>query len=257
METGICPECNNPIQPGWAFCDNCGRSLSSTPADPAPQKVKQIQPLHRPLPAANRLRSPGSARTVAQTMPPVQGSVSDAGCSSSQLRRRSSLPTGEAARNAVYTTLPRRSSASNAAHRSGLFPPRTTHRHPSLPQNWPPTLKVDQPPAGFLTGSLVIQKSNISLLMPQGSAEAILGREDPASNIYPEINLEPHGGHEAGVGRQHARLVINGGQLCLVDLNSVNGSYINRKKDHPRSAAAHPGRRRDPPGSHDIDLSRG
>jgi pSer/pThr/pTyr-binding forkhead associated (FHA) protein len=140
METNICPNCKNPIQPDWLFCDQCRQPLHP-PSDITPESI--------PTP---------------QLVP-----YSEAG----------------------------------------------------------------QPPAGFLTGSLIIQNSNISLPIPQGNTEVIIGRSDPATNVYPDIDLDPYGGHEAGVGRQHARLLLEGGQLCLIDLKSTNGTYVNQKKIIP------------------------
>jgi pSer/pThr/pTyr-binding forkhead associated (FHA) protein len=60
--------------------------------------------------------------------------------------------------------------------------------------------------------------------------EIILGREDPVSGIFPDIDLDPHGGHEAGVGRRHARLILRSGQVYLEDLDSVNGTIVNRQR---------------------------
>jgi hypothetical protein len=85
-------------------------------------------------------------------------------------------------------------------------------------------------PAGFVTGRLVIQASNTSLQIPTGKSEVTLGREDPVSSVFPEIDLDPHGGQDAGVGRQHCKLIAQGGQVFVEDLNSVNGSFLNKQK---------------------------
>jgi hypothetical protein len=86
------------------------------------------------------------------------------------------------------------------------------------------------PYTAFITGSLVLEQSNVLLPLPKERIEITIGREDPVSSIFPDIDLEPHGGHDAGVGRQHARLVIIEGRLCLVDLNSTNSTFVNRRK---------------------------
>lgn len=88
-------------------------------------------------------------------------------------------------------------------------------------------------PISFISGSLVLEQSSELLPLPKERSEITLGREDAPSGIFPDIDLEPHGGHEAGVGRKHARLVIIEGRLCLVDLESINGTFINRKKLAP------------------------
>jgi len=77
---------------------------------------------------------------------------------------------------------------------------------------------------------LVIQETQVSLPIPAGKQEIILGREDPVSGVFPDIDLDPYGGHEAGVGRRHARLIIKSGQVYLEDLDSVNGTAVNRQR---------------------------
>jgi hypothetical protein len=84
--------------------------------------------------------------------------------------------------------------------------------------------------AETITGRFVIQDLQVSLPIPPGKQEIVLGREDPVSGVFPDIDLDPHGGHEAGVGRRHARLVIQNGQICLEDLDSVNGTAVNRQR---------------------------
>ncbi len=89
---------------------------------------------------------------------------------------------------------------------------------------------VKPPAVDTITGRFVIQDTQVSLPIPPGKQEIILGREDPVSGVFPDIDLDPHGGHEAGVGRRHARLVIQNDQVCLEDLDSVNGTAVNRQR---------------------------
>jgi pSer/pThr/pTyr-binding forkhead associated (FHA) protein len=91
---------------------------------------------------------------------------------------------------------------------------------------------VPQPaaPLTAIPGSLLVRATNTSLPIPPGKQTIVIGREDPVSGIFPDLDLDPHGGLEAGVGRQHARLVLLDGQVCLEDLNSVNGTALNRQR---------------------------
>jgi pSer/pThr/pTyr-binding forkhead associated (FHA) protein len=59
------------------------------------------------------------------------------------------------------------------------------------------------------------------------SREITIGRTDPASATFPDIDLAPEQGLEMGVSRRHARIVRQGGDLCLEDLGSANGTYLN------------------------------
>jgi pSer/pThr/pTyr-binding forkhead associated (FHA) protein len=96
-----------------------------------------------------------------------------------------------------------------------------------------PAVRPAAPAPNATPGRLVIQSLNISIPIPTGKDIIVIGREDPVSGIFPEIDLDPHGGHEAGVGRRHAQLRLQAGQVLLEDLDSVNGTVINRVKLAP------------------------
>ena len=89
----------------------------------------------------------------------------------------------------------------------------------------PPT-----PPAG---PRLVVVDGGQVLLLPTDKTEMTVGREDPVSNIYPEIDLTPYGGEQGGVSRQHARLIKSGGQWMLSDLNSTNYTRLDGVRLEP------------------------
>jgi pSer/pThr/pTyr-binding forkhead associated (FHA) protein len=95
------------------------------------------------------------------------------------------------------------------------------------------------PPAqAFVTGRIVLQGSGVSLTIPPGKPEVVIGREDPVSNVFPEVDLESHNGLDNGVGRKHAKLVIQGGQTFLEDLQSVNGTSVRGQKLQPGQRVA-------------------
>jgi pSer/pThr/pTyr-binding forkhead associated (FHA) protein len=83
------------------------------------------------------------------------------------------------------------------------------------------------------TPRLVLQATNISLNVPPGKSELIVGREDEVSGHFPEVNLGPHGGEDGGVSRRHARLLSQGGQWLLEDLQAVNFTFVNKQKVVP------------------------
>jgi hypothetical protein len=66
-----------------------------------------------------------------------------------------------------------------------------------------------------------------------GKTQAIIGREDPVSGIFPEVDLTPHGGDAGGVSRRHAKLAFNGYQWTVEDLNSTNNTFVNNQKLNP------------------------
>jgi hypothetical protein len=56
---------------------------------------------------------------------------------------------------------------------------------------------------------------------------AVIGRADPHANVEPDIDLAPFGGQSYGVSRRHAILLPTDDGLCLIDLDSTNGTWVN------------------------------
>ena len=62
-------------------------------------------------------------------------------------------------------------------------------------------------------------------------AEYTLGRIDPASHSFPDIDLTPYAGIEAGVSRRHAKVTRLGeDRFYIMDLSSTNFTHINGEK---------------------------
>jgi len=60
-----------------------------------------------------------------------------------------------------------------------------------------------------------------------------MGRLDPASDVFPEIDLTNDNGLEKGVSRRHARVLKREGTVVVEDLGSINGTFINGKRLAP------------------------
>jgi len=90
-------------------------------------------------------------------------------------------------------------------------------------------------PAGV--ARLIIESDHATIDL-SGKSEALIGREDPISNIYPDVDLTAHGGEEGGVSRMHAKIYSQGGQYLLEDLNSTNFTFVNRQKLEPKTPTA-------------------
>lgn len=89
-------------------------------------------------------------------------------------------------------------------------------------------------PAETAHPKLIVESDN-AVFDLTGKTEVMIGREDPISNIYPDVDLTPHGGEEGGVSRMHAKLLINGGQYLVEDQNSTNFTYVNRQRLQPKT----------------------
>jgi pSer/pThr/pTyr-binding forkhead associated (FHA) protein len=58
----------------------------------------------------------------------------------------------------------------------------------------------------------------------------VLGRSDESSDFIPDIDLVIYGAHEKGISRRHVAIVRFHGQPHLLDLTSVNGTFLNGKR---------------------------
>lgn len=58
----------------------------------------------------------------------------------------------------------------------------------------------------------------------------ILGRSDTATNYEPDIDLSPYGAQQLGISRRHAALVRHQDVIHVIDLGSVNGTFVNGKQ---------------------------
>jgi hypothetical protein len=197
MSVITCPSCNTPAPPGAVFCDHCGYDLRTV----TPTATGQ------PMPPTFMV---SSADTGAVICPVCQhgniaGSAFCENCGA-QLSQKQAAP---------VTPPPAPAS-----------PPRPEPMPEPAPVFRP---AAPQPPAG-ITGRLVIVESQVTLPIPPGKSAIVIGREDPVSGVFPDIDLDPHGGHEAGVGRRHARIVLDSGKVFLEDLDSVNGTALNRQR---------------------------
>ncbi len=80
-----------------------------------------------------------------------------------------------------------------------------------------------------LVARLIVEADNQEFDL-SGKDNVLIGREDAVSNIFPDVDLTPHGGEEGGVSRMHARIFVENGQYMLEDENSTNFTFLNRQK---------------------------
>lgn len=193
-----CPQCGASAIPGEAFCDNCGADLSSLQAGgQAPQQQQQQQP-----PQQQQAPPPQPAP---QQPAPGGGGVTCSSCGSSQ-------PAGQAF-------------CDNCGAQLSGGQQQVQQPQPQVQQPQPQVQPVGRP-------RLVVASTGAEIDL-SGKAEATIGREDPVSGVYPEVDLTPHGGEEGGVSRQHAKLTFQGNQWQVQDLDSTNFTFVNNQKLNP------------------------
>ncbi|MBK9715406.1 MAG: zinc ribbon domain-containing protein [Kouleothrix sp.] len=242
-----CPQCGVDNPANARFCDQCGAALIPVAAAPTP-----------PSPAAPTLSSPTAPIQPSSAAPAVPASSSSVMCPQCGA---SAIP-GEAFCDNCGAPLnaPARPPAAPAPTYSAGVPPQPTYPAPQPASITPPPAPAYTPPAPAYTppapaytppapaytppqpaytppaprvtlapSRLTVASSGATIALP-AAAQAVIGRADPVSNFYPDIDLNPHGALEGGVGRRHARLSVQAGQLMIEDLDSTNGTVVNGQK---------------------------
>ncbi|MBN1178053.1 MAG: zinc ribbon domain-containing protein [Anaerolineae bacterium] len=212
VAAATCPVCGMPVIPGEPFCNSCGAALGPVAASMAPTVAVSS--------AAPTVAVSSAAPTVAvSSMQPPAAPVCPTCGAQLEPGSRFCDMCGAAV-------------AAPAAEAPAPAPPEPAPLAPTqvAPASYPTPIPA---PAPVAHGRLVVQGTNATLPFPVGKTEIIVGREDPVSNVFPEIDLTDHGGDEGGVSRRHARIVIQGVDIFIEDLNSTNYTYVNQQRLMP------------------------
>lgn len=84
--------------------------------------------------------------------------------------------------------------------------------------------------------ALVLASGNGSRLQIPAKDEVVIGREDPISGVFPDLDLTDLGGADGGVSRKHAVIYRTENGCTIEDMGSTNGTYVNKKRIQPNSA---------------------
>lgn len=84
-------------------------------------------------------------------------------------------------------------------------------------------------------GQLVLAAADGNKLELPAKDDVVIGREDPISDVFPDVDLTRFGGMENGVSRKHAVIRRAGSEYTVEDMGSTNGTYLNKKKIQPHA----------------------
>lgn len=117
---------------------------------------------------------------------------------------------------------PEQSSAAAEAPTGELAKPADGAAQPTPAQ--PP-----QPaPAAMVRAKLVIARGGRQgHEFPLEAGNNLIGRWDPETGSFPEVDLEQDD-PEAKISRKHALIRIEGANVTVEDIGSLNGTYVNR-----------------------------
>ncbi len=256
---GKCPSCGFINVPGEAFCENCGTKLAAVepeaapaaPADLTEGEVAGVAAVSTP-PAA-----PAAAPAAGKVCPACGAAASpdDDFCYAcgADLRAPAEAAAAPAVPEAAAPAAPEVAApVAPAVPEVAPAPAAAVIRCPACGAEAKPgaafcdvcganltaPAPAPQPaaPAPVVvpgTGPrLIVAASGAEIPLP-AKAEILVGREDPVSGIFPDVDLSPHGGEEGGVSRRHLKIIVQGGQYSVEDLNSTNYTLVNKKRLDP------------------------
>lgn len=68
----------------------------------------------------------------------------------------------------------------------------------------------------------------------QPDEEMLIGRGDPSLGLEPQIRLDEPSALTEGVSRLHAKVICEGNEYYVLDLDSTNSTYLNKRKLIPQ-----------------------
>jgi pSer/pThr/pTyr-binding forkhead associated (FHA) protein/membrane protease subunit (stomatin/prohibitin family) len=222
-----CPTCGSLNSPGEVYCQNCGMELVSSPQPTLPEPLPSTP---EPQPT-----TPIVCPTCNYTNPPGESYCQNCGLLLKE-------PEGLSAPTLAEKTDPLQSQPATPEPETespiSAPQPQTSNPQPAAPGTKPLTPISETPvtsprPPAILIGHLEVAETKASLPLPSDKTEFLIGRADPAGGIFPDIDLSQHGGETGGVSRQHARLTVNGAQILIEDLQSMNSTFINKQRLPP------------------------
>jgi hypothetical protein len=207
--------------PVAAALDEQARLAETMPAEENPfaflETPYTATPVEPAIPAVPPMASPAAgAEPPPAAVPAAKGPVAAA-------VRPGSLPAAESIRP----------SASPAVAPSPTAPAAVAHVQTALsaPPGPPPPLDADRLPSGACPKLVVLRGLKINVEFPLYEGHNFIGRADEKPVDVDLEDQEPP--ERIWSSRQHAVITYEDDKLIIEDLNSSNGTFVNRNRVHP------------------------
>ena len=96
-----------------------------------------------------------------------------------------------------------------------------------------PALDTDRPNTDDVPDTVIFEFPDGKTLEVKTNQEIIIGRKSREEDPDVTIDLETYDGHKMGVSRHHALIKYLKNSLILVDLDSINGTFVNNRRALP------------------------
>jgi hypothetical protein len=204
-----CPFCSFDNEDGALFCEQCKSDLSGvepSPAAPAPEEVPMAAVVEEAAPVAE-------AVPMAEAMPMAADAVA--------------TPVAEAA--PPMEAAPMEAAPMEAAPMAAAAAPAPAETPPPVAaEAAAPAAKL---PEGAQPKLVVVRGQKIGAEYPIYPDLNFIGRADEKPVDIDLEDQEPP--DRVWCSRQHALITLEEGTLTIEDLNSSNGTYVNRARVYP------------------------
>jgi pSer/pThr/pTyr-binding forkhead associated (FHA) protein len=83
--------------------------------------------------------------------------------------------------------------------------------------------------------AILIKQVQVELIVTL-TTQLVIGRSDPRSDVFPNVDLRPFDAETLGISRKHLVIKLDSDGVAVEDLNTVNGSKLNGVKLEPGRA---------------------
>jgi pSer/pThr/pTyr-binding forkhead associated (FHA) protein len=220
-----CPVCQYNNEDGALFCDQCKSDLS--PTQPIPEEQGPT-PAWIAAPTEPESHTPTA---VLETSPPLAALVEPGA------PIEAAIPMVDSAAIAVAEAVPVSEEIPTAVPIDVVPPAAIVEAQvldsPTAAPAPPAAIPLEGPAPARLTKPklVVLRGQRLNVEYPLYEGENYIGRaDDKAVDVDLEDQEPPE---RIWSSRQHALIVFKDGELTLEDLNSTNGTFVNRLRVHP------------------------